>query len=122
MVEQKKLYFVYINEDYLYNKDFRNKEFNDAIFKQMVDLELFLKRKYQNICYTILYFNFINHDVPVDSNILNIVLNSTTLYDSPENAPLFNFRMYCGQILAELFNTTFKPTFEEETVNDLLNN
>ena len=56
-----KMYFVYINEDYLYNEKYREKEFNDNIFSQMLELELYLKKKYLKINYNILYFNFFEH-------------------------------------------------------------
>tara|TARA_B100000795_G_scaffold265804_1_gene248118 strand:+ start:1294 stop:1650 length:357 start_codon:yes stop_codon:yes gene_type:complete len=42
ILEDKKLYFVYINENYLYNERFRKKEFNDNIFSEMLELELYL--------------------------------------------------------------------------------
>jgi hypothetical protein len=53
--ENKKIYFFYINEDYINNEKFRDKTFNDDIFSQMVDLDLFLKEKYENIDFVILY-------------------------------------------------------------------
>ena len=40
------MYFVYINENYLYNERFRKKEFNDNIFSEMLELELYLKKNY----------------------------------------------------------------------------
>jgi hypothetical protein len=46
--------------------------------------------------------------LPTNSNIINIVLHTTNLYDTPNgkpNAPYVNLRNYCGKILAELFNT-----------------
>jgi len=67
-----------------------------------------MKKKYTNINYNILYFNFIEHKIPEDSNIINIVLNSTNLYDSNdlyESSVVDNFRRYCGEILTELFVT-----------------
>lgn len=101
-----KKYFVYINEDYLYNSDYRQDTFNDDIFNEMLDLEYFLKEKYKNIDYTILYFNFKHHNIPPNSNIINIVLNTNTYYNDDDcNSPYDIFRNYCGEILAELFNT-----------------
>ena len=42
MNDNKKKYFVYINEDYLYDDNYRNDHFNDTIFNEMLDLEYFL--------------------------------------------------------------------------------
>jgi hypothetical protein len=120
MNEQKKLYFVYINEDYLYSDDFRNDTFNDTVFKEMLELEIFLKQKYPNINYAILYFNFEKHVVPKDSKILNIVLQSTKLYDSHEVAPWNEFRFYCGELLSQLFDSQFQVL--EENLNEIFNN
>ena len=102
----KKKYFVYINEDYLFDKKYREDKFNDNIFNQMLELENFLKKKYINIDYNILYFNFKHHNIPVNSNIINIVLHSTILHNTISGSPFEKFREYCGKILAEIFNTT----------------
>ena len=69
----------------------------------MLDLELFLKSKYVNIDFNILYFDFKEHIIPLNSNIINIVLQTSKLYDSYENCPLLDFRKYCGRILLEIF-------------------
>ena len=114
----KKIYFVYINEDYLYDQNYRNDEFNHNIFNQMLDLEKFLKNKYINIDYNILYFNFKEHNIPTDSNIINIVLHSTTLYDTHDSCPFNPFRNYCGTILTELFYTKLTLGYN---VNDFNN-
>lgn len=71
----------------------------------MLELEKFIKNKYINIDYNILYFNFKHHNIPTHSNIINIVLHTTNLYDMNKNAPYEDLRNYCGKILAELFNT-----------------
>jgi hypothetical protein len=71
----------------------------------MLELEKFIKNKYINIDYNILYFNFKHHNIPTQSNIINIVLHTTNLYDSHNSAPYENLRNYCGKILTELFNT-----------------
>lgn len=105
ITQPKKIYFVYINEDYLYNNSYRENEFNDNIFNEMLELEKFITNKYINIDYNILYFNFKHHNIPTNSNIINIVLHTTNLYDTDNGAPFEDLRNYCGQILAELFNT-----------------
>ncbi|NJN62385.1 MAG: hypothetical protein HC795_13395 [Coleofasciculaceae cyanobacterium RL_1_1] len=40
----QKLYFIYINEDYLYDSDYREDCLNDAIFNEMLELEIFLQK------------------------------------------------------------------------------
>ena len=112
-----KIYFVYINEDYLYDNNFRGDEFNDTIFNEMLELESFLKQKYVNIDYNILYFNFKHHNIPQNSNIINIVLHSNNLFDKFEDSPYDEFRVYCGQILANLFNTTMTIEPDYNTFN-----
>lgn len=107
MINPKKKYFIHINEDYFYNNYFRDENFNNGIFNEMLELENFLKEKYINIDYNILYFNFKHYDIPSNSNIINIVLHTDTLYDS-ENLcgyRILHFREYCAKILKELFNT-----------------
>ena len=120
IIEDKKMYFVYINEDYLYNERFRKKEFNDNIFSQMLELELYLKKKYPKINYSILYFNFIEHKIPKESNIINIVLNTNKLYNTAVGVSHTPVRVYCGKILSNLFksklilNVVSGKTFNEE--------
>jgi hypothetical protein len=101
----KKVYFVYINEDYLYDPFYRAPDFNDQIFSEMILLEKYLKTTYPNLDFTILYFNFREHSIPPDSNILQILLETNQTFDSfyPDYAE--QFRNYCGEILTHLFHT-----------------
>jgi len=105
--QPKKIYFIYINEDYLFNSFFSKEEYNNNIFNDMLELETFMKNKYVNIDYTILYFNFRHDIIPSSSNIINIVLRTTNLYDTRDaNTNIHQeLRIYCGKILSELFNT-----------------
>ena len=114
---ENKIYFVYINEDYLYNKDYRDKKFNDDIFSQMVELELYLKKTYPKINYNILFFNFFENKIPKDSNIINIVLHSSKIYDEVLNSPFPQLRMYCAKILTIIFKTKLNPYFHESMFN-----
>jgi hypothetical protein len=116
--QPKKIYFVYINEDYLYDNSYREDKFNHNIFNQMLELENFIKDKYINIDYNILYFNFKHHNIPTNSNIINIVLHSTKLYDTHDHAPYEDFRYYCGKILAELFNTNLTLGYNISVFNN----
>lgn len=104
--ESKKLYFIYVNEDYLYNNQYRHDDFNTTNFNEMLELEEYFKNK--NLDYTILYFNYKQHVIPDNSNIINIVLQSE-LFDREHTAPVQQFRNYCGKILAELLNTNVIP-------------
>ena len=116
--QPKKIYFVYINEDYLYDINYRKDEFNDNIFKEMLELETFIKGKYINIDYNILYFNFKHHDIPTQSNIINIVLHTTNLYDHIHAPQVENLRNYCVKILGELFNTNLSLGYDSNTFNN----
>jgi hypothetical protein len=120
MKQNKKIYFVYTNEDYLYNKSFREDKFNDQMFNEMLELENFLKKKYTNINYNILYFSFKHHQVPKNSNIINIVLHTTNVYDNEIYAPFEKLRKYCGEILTKIFNTELVPVLEY--TNNTFNN
>jgi hypothetical protein len=105
MHDSKKKYFVFINEDYLYNNNYRDDNFNNHIFNEMLELEQFLKEKYTNIDYNILYFNFKHHVIPENSNIINIVLHTTNVYDNEKVQAVIDFRQYCASILAGIFGT-----------------
>jgi disulfide oxidoreductase YuzD len=70
----------------------------------MLCLEKFLKKKYINLDFNILYFNFNKHEIPSDSNIINIILNSKIFYNKHDDAPVNEFRRFCGKILSEIFN------------------
>jgi hypothetical protein len=116
--QSKKIYFIYINEDYLYDETYRQNDLNDKIFNEMLELEYFIKNKYINIDYDILYFNFKHHNIPINSNIINIVLNSTNLYERSDSAPYEEFRNYCGEILAQLFNTNLTLGYDYSIFSD----
>lgn len=109
MNQSKKIYFIFINEDYLYDEKYREDEFNNTMFHEMLELEQFMKKQYTTINYHILYFNFKHHIIPTDSNIINIELH-TTMYGTNY---IEEFRLYCGQILAELFNTIISYGYSE---------
>ena len=118
MTQSKKLYFIYINEDYLYDNTYRNLTFNDSIFNEMLELESFLKEKYPNIDYAILYFNFIKHNIPPSSNIINIVLNTKQLYDTIHGSSNEPMRTYCAQILTGLFKSKLSLGYNSDTFNN----
>jgi hypothetical protein len=115
--QQKKIYFVYVNEDYLYDINYRKDEFNDNIFNEMLELETFIKEKYINIDYNILYFNFRHHNTPTNSKIINILLHSTELYDTSDVAPYQKLREYCGKVISELFNTNLTLGYDDYIFN-----
>lgn len=98
-----KLYFVYINEDYLYNEYYRDDSVNNGIFNEMLDLEQFLRESHLD--YAILYFNFKQHAIPSDSKIINIVIHTDAVSNSVDGSPYGKFRIYCGKVLADMFNT-----------------
>lgn len=121
--KDNKLYFIYINEDYLYNKNYRCKDFNNRIFNEMLDLEKFLQEKYKITNYNILFFNFIKYEVPSDSNIIMIHLtcnkywewesyipytdiSSNQSVNTGELPPYNELRLYCSKILCDIFMKT----------------
>ena len=71
-----------------------------------------------NCIFHILYFNFIEHNIPADSNIINIVLNSTEVYNYRKASPYEDFRNFCGKILSELFNTDLLPGYDKNVFNN----
>lgn len=112
---KERIYFVYVNEDYLYDAKYRETNFIKNTFNQMLELESFLKKRYVNINFTILYFDFVQHEIPANSNIINIVLKSDTYYEIERRRIYTRFRNYCGKLLSEIFNTKFIPGFTQRT-------
>ena len=98
-----------MNEDYIYSKKYREKEINDKIFFDMLELEKFLKKKYSKLNYTILYFNFFEYKIPKDSNIINIILKTDKVYDNICDHNFNNYRLFCSKILSNVFKTNFEP-------------
>lgn len=84
----------------------------------MLELEKFITNKYINIDYNILYFNFKHHNIPTNSNIINIILHTTNLYDTHYIAPYNELRNYCGKILSELFNTNLILGYDDNVYNN----
>jgi len=115
--QPKKIYFVYINENYLYDVNYRQDEFNDTIFNEMLELEKFIRDKYLNIDYNILYFNFRQHNIPANSNIINIVLHSDIWYQSHNSAPIWPIRIFFSEILSKLFNTKLTVDYDNNVFN-----
>jgi hypothetical protein len=114
----KKIYFVHINEDYLYRPTYRNEIFNNKNFENLLKMEEFLKKTFININYNILYFNFIQHDILKYSNIINIVLFSKFLFENKKECVeigLFHkkLRFYCAIILAKMFNTSISSGYDD---------
>ena len=111
--KNKKYYFVYSNEDYIYNEKYKEINFNQKIFKEMLILEKYLQKKYKNIDYCILYFNFFDFKIPKDSKIINIQLTQTE-----KNKNSNHFRYFCAEILTKLFGTELNKTSEKEVFNN----
>ena len=113
-----KIYFVYINADYPHDKKCREHTFINEVFYDMLKLEQYIKSKYVNINYNILYFDFKKWDIPKDSNIINIVLQTNTLYNRQTLSSVTQYWNYCGEILSELFTTKFVKCGDNELVQD----
>lgn len=113
-----KIYFIYINEDYLYDATYRNNEFINKIFKDMLDLELYMKSKYPIIDFNIIYFDFKKYNIPENSKIINIVLYTKILYNNWKDSPYEQFRIYCAKVLTKLFNTKLLIGYNLDTFNN----
>lgn len=104
------IFFVYVNEDYLYNPMFRDPYVNQKMFEHMEEVDALLASK---VChqYKILYIDFVQHESNSDtSHIESIVLKSTQYYACEEDAPFHDYREMCGRLLSRYFCTTFEKT------------
>lgn len=109
--EDKRIYFLYVNEDYLYDNKYRETEFNNTIFKEMLNLELYLDNKYPELNYNIIYIDFVEHKIPINSKIINIIIKSNCLYTRSDKLWIkaYNeFRLYCGKLISNIFNSNLK--------------
>jgi len=106
--DNKKIFFIFINEDYLYNNEYRDEKFNNQIYSEIIDFENFIRSKYNFNNFNILYFDFKHHNIPSESNIINILINSKFYTENPNKFPIEKFRIYCGLILSKIFKSTFK--------------
>jgi hypothetical protein len=123
IIEQnKKIYFIHISEDYFYDEKHREDSFNDMILKQLLELEILLKTKYIHLNFNIIYINFRQETIPENSNIINIVLHSSKLYEKSQGAPFESLRKYCGKILSELFNSKYCDNPINYSDNNVYNN
>ncbi|MBN2524984.1 MAG: hypothetical protein JXR76_01235 [Deltaproteobacteria bacterium] len=98
-------YFIYVNEDFLFDPKFREEEFNRAKFDEMCALEEYIKENYAHFKFTILYFDFGKHTPPADSNILPILLKSTQYWEVDRLSPYNSFREYVGRIASTIFKS-----------------
>ena len=112
--DSKHIYFVYINEDHLYDPFYRTDEFDRRNFMEMVELEQWIRKKYPHLHFHILYFNFREQCIPDGSNIINIVLNTGVVYDYFVPSYAEDFRNYCGKIMTHLFNTQLELGYTDE--------
>lgn len=111
--DAKKVYFVYIAEDYLYEPSHRDKTFCEKISNEMIELDKFMNEKYPSLDYSILFFQFENeYALPPSSKIIPITLYSENpFFPSFENSTYSLFRDFCGTILTELFQTNLDLGF-----------
>jgi len=111
--DTKKVYFVYIAEDYLYEPSHRDKSFCEEISNQMIGLDTFMTNQYPSLDYSILFFQFENEfALPPSSKIIPITLYSENpFFPSFENSTYSLFRDFCGTILTELFHTNLDLGF-----------
>ncbi len=114
-IKDKKIYFIYINEDYFYDPYHRSKEFNNKILNELLELKNFLKEKYIGIDFNILFFNFYEYNIKEDSNIIFIQLKTNKVFETAKqsNDEYEKLRNYCGLILSEIFKTNYTPGYKK---------
>ena len=105
MNDSKKKYFICVNEYYLYSNTHRLPEWIHKNFTDMLNLDCYLKTKYVNMDYVIVYFSYTHHTIPVNHNIINIIIHSSQLFDKIADSPFEEVRYYCGRLLTSIFNT-----------------
>lgn len=134
MDKNKIIYFIYLNDDYIVNEKYRNRNFNKNMYEELLNLELFIKQLYPNLKFKILYFDFVYHKIPKYSNIILIELkfnkkiieskfkqrysniikytdksekSSSELNKKLERFYFKKLRQYIGYVLSEMFGTKF---------------
>jgi len=110
MQSSKHKYFVYVNEDYLYNKAYRGEVFNKGAFEEMLSLEDYIKGRYPHFSFNILYFDFVSHKGIEGSSIVPFVIETGKFWDQPIGSTFPSFRKYIGKALCGLFKTEFDDT------------
>jgi hypothetical protein len=103
MKENKKKYFIFINQDYLNELRFRNEIFNKEKYKEMLELSEYLKKKYKEMDFCILYFDFVKHEKVNNSNIIQIVFSTDKYYLTEKESSAIEFRKYCAEVLSQMF-------------------
>jgi hypothetical protein len=95
----KNVCFLYVNEGYLWNKDFRVEEVNKETFEELIELDNYIKIKYPNLNYKIIFIDFVKHEVPPESNIVSMVVKAPKLYDEHIDSVVNDFRLHCSKLL-----------------------
>lgn len=105
----KHKYFIYVNEDYLYNKNYRGKLFNKKKFDDVLALERYFKGNFPGLSFKILYFDFVNHEHRINesSSVIPIYIETEKFWNISQISNYPAFRKYVGKILSELFSTKF---------------
>ena len=110
-------YFVCIYEDYLYNAMHREKDYHQDVFQGILEFEKYYKATY-GTNFNILWFDFVKHDIPEDSNIILYVITPDQLYHDFDGSSYGAFREFCGMTLQKIFNTTFSAYLDETMFTD----
>jgi hypothetical protein len=118
MENGKRKYFVYMNEDYLYRAKYRHPKANHKNFMDMLELETYLRQRYANLDYRILYFDFVEREVPLNSCILHVTITTDQLFDNPQGSTKELLRIYLGKVMSEIFVTEFTGDLNSYQIND----
>ena len=108
----KHIYFIFVNEDYLYNPDYRNNDFNNSILENMYKLENYIKKNYKNLTFNILYFDFTERKIECNSNVIYFQIASSKLYNHDCDV-VGKFRRFISEILAAHFKTNVNCSISE---------
>lgn len=100
-------YFIYVNEDFLYNPLYRDCQFNSKKFDDILILENYLKERYPHLSFNILYFDFVKHEVDSRSFVIPFHVETEKLWDIATASNFSQFRLYIGRVLSNIFSSTF---------------
>lgn len=103
-----KIYFIYMLYDCITEKEWRTDNFNIEILNNFNIFEKHLEKKFPQMNYGIILISFYEHiNLPINSKILQIVLNSEYFYDKKSDFVV----CYCKDLLKTLFKKA-KPTLK----------
>lgn len=111
--------FIFTNEDFIYNNDFRTVEFKNKLISEIIDLDLYLKEN--QIKHNILFFDFNDYSDCIKEGIENInfvKFKTKKTFNKKNTKYSYRFRKMCGHVLKELFGKKNKEVNDQEINTD----